>query len=75
MVEKISSFSPKSTEAEILELTTALSAEGPNNGVERTPCSSNGDEEKAHVREPEKVIEWGGPNHRYGKVGDIFKLQ
>ena len=75
MVEKINSFSPKSAEAEILELATVLSTEGPNNGVERTLCSSNGDEEKAHTREPEKVIEWGGPNLRYGKVGGRFQLQ
>lgn len=27
-----------------------------------------GEEEKAHSHEPERVVEWGGPNNRYGKV-------
>jgi hypothetical protein len=37
------------------------------NGMERT--LNNGDEgEKTHAHEPERVVEWGGPNNHYGKV-------
>ena len=35
------------------------------NGLERSPT---GEDEKAHSHEPERVVEWGGPNGRYGKV-------
>lgn len=29
---------------------------------------NNNNNEKAHSHEPERVVEWGGPNGRYGKV-------
>jgi hypothetical protein len=34
------------------------------NGLERNSEES----EKGHSHEPERVVEWGGPNGRYGKV-------
>lgn len=36
-----------------------------SNSQERNGSS---EEEKGHTHEPEKVVEWGGPNNRYGKV-------
>lgn len=48
-------------EAENIELPTLEP-----NGLERTPISS--EEDRSHSSEPERVLEWGGPNNRYGKV-------
>lgn len=30
---------------------------------------SGEDSDKGHSPEPERVVEWGGPGNRYGKVG------
>ena len=32
------------------------------------PNGADREEERAHAHEPERVVEWGGPNNRYGKV-------
>ena len=46
----------------------------PNIAPDRVSMIGTGDEyEKGHTAEPEKVLEWGGPNNRYGKVMQAFK--
>lgn len=45
-----------------------------SNGTEqqqRIPTSGDGGsttEDRPHSQEPERIVEWGGPNGRYGKV-------
>lgn len=41
------------------------------NGLERVLTEEN---DKAHSHEPERIVEWGGPTGRYGKVKDSQRL-
>lgn len=44
-------------------------SDAPNAEPNSIPSERSGeDSDKGHSPEPEKVVEWGGPSNRYGKV-------
>lgn len=53
------------------ELTESTPTVEPN-GFERTPLI--GEDDRPHSSEPERVVEWGGPSNRYGKVSRKYSL-